>query len=180
MAKPLIPVDTIYDAALEVLETEGVSALNARNLTARLHCSTQTLYQQVGKRDQMIRGVVRHAFARMELDFEPGAEAGETIRRWATTLRAELLAHPALTTLMTVEDRVVVEDYGAHLITALRGHGFSKAQSVRVAGIISHITVSMTHSDILAPGPWDRPEVFETAVEWLVEGMLGTSQRVVD
>lgn len=58
MAKLLISVETIYDEALRVLDTEGVAGLNARNLAARLHCSTRTLYEQVGNREALIRGLV--------------------------------------------------------------------------------------------------------------------------
>jgi AcrR family transcriptional regulator len=172
MPKPLIPVETIYDAALEILEDDGATALNARNLTTRLRCSTKTLYQQVGNREEMIRGVIRYAFAKMELDFRPGADIADTIHSWATTLRAALLARPALGGLMTIEDRGVVVDYAMHLVNALRGYGLDEPGAVRVAGIVSHITISMTLSDIQAPGAWDDPEVFETTLQWLTDGMV--------
>lgn len=172
MPKPLIPVEAIFDAALELLESDGAAALNARALTSRLHCSTKTLYQQVGNREEMIRGVVRHAFAKMELEFRPAADVRGTIRSWASTLRSALLARPALGRLMTVEDRDVVVDYAVPLMTALRGFGFSGSDSVRIAGIVSHITLSMTLSDIQAPGQWDDPEVFETALRWLSDGLV--------
>ena len=49
MAKPLLAVETICDAALQLLDEQGAGALSARNLAASLRCSTRTLYQQVGK-----------------------------------------------------------------------------------------------------------------------------------
>ncbi len=54
MAKPLISVDAIFTRALELLDAEGAQALNARRLAGDLKCSTRTLYQQVGNREQLI------------------------------------------------------------------------------------------------------------------------------
>jgi AcrR family transcriptional regulator len=59
----LISVETIYDGTLRVLDAEGADGLKARNLAARLHCSTRTLYEQVGNCEALIRGLVAHAFA---------------------------------------------------------------------------------------------------------------------
>ena len=58
MAKPLIPVDVIYEHALALIDAEGAEALNARRLAADLKCSTRTLYQQVGNREELIRALV--------------------------------------------------------------------------------------------------------------------------
>ncbi|NED67315.1 TetR family transcriptional regulator, partial [Streptomyces sp. SID10244] len=58
MAKPLIPVETIYERALVLLDDEGDSALSTRRLAADLRISTRTLYQQVGNRENLIRALV--------------------------------------------------------------------------------------------------------------------------
>lgn len=172
MAKPLIPAERIYDAALALLDESGVPGLNAKNLSERLRCSTQTLYQVVGNREQMIRGVVRHAFAQMELDFRPTDDLRTTVYSWSMTLRTAMLAQPTLASLMAVEDREVVTTYGEPLVHAFLAHGFTPATAVRAAGIISHITVSMTVGDIRAPGVMDDPEIFETALVSLTDGLI--------
>ena len=172
MAKPLISPESIYDAALTILETGGASALTARALTATLHCSTKTLYQQVGNRDQMIRGTVAHAFALMKLEFRPGPDITSTIHGWATTLRSAFLAHPALAGLLDRGDRGVIVDYAMPLVQALGGEGLDDRAAVHVAGVLSHVTMSMILTDAHAPGEWDHPEVFETTLRWLLVGLL--------
>ena len=67
MAKPLIPVDVIYEHALALIDAEGAQALNARRLAADLRCSTRTLYQQVGNREELIRALIGRHFSQLQL-----------------------------------------------------------------------------------------------------------------
>jgi hypothetical protein len=54
--------DAIYARALTLLDEEGLAGISARRLAAELHCSTKTLYQQVGTQDRLIRELVaRHS-----------------------------------------------------------------------------------------------------------------------
>ena len=69
MAKPLIPVDVIYEHALALIDAEGAQALNARRLASDLKCSTRTLYQQVGNHEELIRALVGRHFSQLQLDF---------------------------------------------------------------------------------------------------------------
>ena len=173
MAKPLISAESIYDEALEVLATEGAAGLHARNLSTRLRCSTKTLYQQVGNRETMIRGLVAHAFATIDLDFDPGENWQTSVRAWCMALRGALLARPDLCRLMTTSDRTVVIRYVTRLIRILTTHGFDDELAVRSGGVLVHVTLSMTLADLAAPGEWDQPDVFATAVDWLILGMSG-------
>lgn len=69
MAKPLIAVDAIFNKALELLDEHGVESLSTRNLAAALKCSTRTLYQQVGKKDELVGQLFTHYFAGLQLEF---------------------------------------------------------------------------------------------------------------
>jgi AcrR family transcriptional regulator len=69
MAKPLIPVEVIHEHALALVDAEGAQALNARRLASDLKCSTRTLYQQVGNREELIRALVGRHFSQLQLDF---------------------------------------------------------------------------------------------------------------
>lgn len=172
MPRPLISAETIYEAALALVEDGGIDALSMRNLTASLRCSTKTIYQQVGNREDLERGLVAYAFGRMSLGFTPGMTASKTITAFASTLRSVLLASPGLAALMTTADRHAIVEYAVQLVDALKAHGLREHDAVEAAGIINHVTLSMTLSDISAPGEWDRPEVFDTALRWLVLGLL--------
>jgi AcrR family transcriptional regulator len=169
--KPLLSADAIFDEALCVLAEEGAAGLTIRNLAARLRCSNKTLYQQVGAHEVLVRGVVARAFAQLELGFSNDAPWEAAVESWCGALRAELLDHPDLCKLMTTADRDVVVDYVGQLMAVLERDGFTHNQAVRAGGILAHVTLSMTLSDVAAPGQWDDPRVFATTVQWLIEGM---------
>jgi AcrR family transcriptional regulator len=169
--KPLLSADAIFDEALRVLAEEGAAGLTIRNLAGRLKCSNKTLYQQVGSREVLVRGVVARAFAQLELAFSNDAPWEAAVESWCTALRAELLAHTDLCMLMTTADRDVVVDHVGQLMAVLERDGFTHGQAVRAGGILAHVTLSMTLSDVAAPGQWDDPRVFATTVQWLIEGM---------
>jgi AcrR family transcriptional regulator len=171
VAKPLLSVEAIYDEALRVLATDGAAGLNARNLSSRLRCSTKTLYQQVGNRDALVRGVVARAFGSIDIDFSTDMDWQDSVRTWCHALRSALTARPDLCSLMTTADRGVVIGYVTQLIRVLTRHGFSHDDAIRACGILVHVTLSMTLADMAAPGQWDDPAVFDTTVRWLIDGM---------
>jgi AcrR family transcriptional regulator len=169
--KPLLSADAIFDEALRVLAEEGAAGLTIRNLAARLRCSNKTLYQQVGTHEVLVRGVVARAFAQLELAFSTHSAWEVAVESWCMALRAALLDRPDLCKLMTTADRDVVVDYVSRLMAVLERDGFSHGQAVQAGGILAHVTLSMTLSDVAAPGQWDNPRVFATTVQWLIQGM---------
>ncbi len=171
MPKPLLSADAIFDEALRVLAEEGAAGLTIRNLAARLRCSNKTLYQQIGTHEVLVRGVVARAFAQLELAFSTHSTWEVAVESWCMALRAALLDHPDLCKLMTTADRGVVVDYAGQLMAVLERDGFSQSQVVQAAGILAHVTLSMTLSDVAAPGQWDDPRVFATTIQWLIHGM---------
>jgi AcrR family transcriptional regulator len=173
MAKPLISADHIYAAALGLLAEEGITALTARNLTARLHCSAKTLYQQVGNREQMLRGLVAYAFEEIELDFTRGGTWQSSVSSWCLALRDALLARPALGALMSVQDRDVVVRYVNRLVKVLVEQGFTRALAVKTCRVLSHATLSMTLAELAEPGARQRPDYFPTALGWFIQGIEG-------
>lgn len=171
MAKPLISADFIYARALEILTEEGLAGLTARNLTTSLHCSAKTLYQQVGNREQMLRGLVAYAFENIEVDFPVGEDWQASVMSWCLALRNTLCERPDLGRLITVGDRDVVVRYVNRLIKVLVTEGFPSDLAIESGRVLSHATVSMTLADLLGPVEPDRPEFFATAVRWLIRGI---------
>ena len=171
MPKPLLSADAIFDEALRTLADEGAAGLTIRNLAGRLRCSNKTLYQQVGSHEVLMRGVVARAFTQLELAFSADAAWDVAAESWCMALRAELLDHPDLCKLMTTDDRNVVVAYVGQLMEVLERNGFTHSQAIRAGGILAHVTLSMTLSDVAAPGQWDDPRVFATTVGWLIQGM---------
>lgn len=176
MAKPLLSADAIYDEALRALAAEGPAGLAARNLSARLRCSTKTLYRQVGNREDLIRGVVSRAFASIELDFSTDTSWQDSVRSWCQALRTALIQRPGLTSLMTISDSDVVITYVTRLIRVLKQHGFKHKEAVHACDVLVHVALSLTVTDVAVHE--DTPEIFDTTIDWLIQGMASSHDAV--
>jgi AcrR family transcriptional regulator len=150
MAKPLIPVDVIYERALELLDAGGPEALQARRLAADLRISTRTLYQQVGNQDQLIRALVARHFSRLRLEFREYDDWQTTAFHWCTTFHDALRNHPHLTELMTIEDRRSVEDYVNDLVKAALHEGMPRQVAIEACRSLVNVTISHTIVEVRA------------------------------
>jgi AcrR family transcriptional regulator len=144
MAKPLIPVEVIHEHALALIDAEGAQALNARRLASDLKCSTRTLYQQVGNREELIRALVDRHFSQLQLDFHEYDTWESTAEQWSLALHNELHAHPFLTQLMTVDDRGAVTSYVDKLLKSLVQSGLERRLATECCRSLVNTTINHT------------------------------------
>ena len=151
MAKPLVATETIYQTALRILDDKGSEGLSARNLAAALQCSTRTLYQQVGKREELIRQLLDYQFSSFDLEFRRKANWQESAVAWAQAMRLALLAHPNLSRLMTIENRTPIAKYVSQLLKVLLKEGFDEELALRSCRVLIHIVISLSLAEIDTP-----------------------------
>ena len=163
MAKPLIPVDTIIDRALQLLDEFGVEGLSARNLAASLKCSTRTLYEQVGKRDELIGQLFAHYFAGLQMEFDHHRRWQDTAYSWASVLRASLLAHPNLSRLITADHRAPVADYSTELLRHLLKAGFTEELALRSCRVLANVVFALSLSELSKPSSYPAQKRRSTA-----------------
>lgn len=171
MAKPLIPRETIYQKSLELLDSEGIEALSARRLAAELRCSTRTLYDQVGKRYDLIRQLITYHFSQLELEFIEQDRWQSSAENWCSAIRNLMLAHPNLSRMMKLEDRHIIVEHVNRLLKILIAAGFSRALALRSCRVLIHTTMSLTSSELEMPPMEDRQNC-RTGREILFEKML--------
>lgn len=84
--------DKILDAAIELIDTDGLEALTMRRLGERLGVEAMSLYRHVGNKAALLDGVHDALLGRMKV--EPTGEAwDEDLRRIARAFRALLAEH---------------------------------------------------------------------------------------
>jgi AcrR family transcriptional regulator len=142
MARPLIPVDAIYTRALELLDAEGPSALQARRLAADLKISTRTLYQQVGHQELLTRALVARHFSQLRLEFQERKTWEDTALHWCLSLHDALAAHPRLTELMAIDDRAAIEEYVNDLVKAALSEGFPRRLAIECCRGLVNVTIN--------------------------------------
>jgi AcrR family transcriptional regulator len=163
MAKPLIPVEVIYERALALLDAEGSGALTTRRLAAELKISTRTLYQQVGSREELIRALVARHLSQLKLDFHEYDDWESTALHWCMGLHNALHAHPYLTELMTIDDRNAVMSYVDELVNATLREGIPKKLTVECCRALVNLTIN--HSIVEVRGMHEPKLSRESAAE---------------
>jgi AcrR family transcriptional regulator len=182
MARPLIPVETIYTRALELLDAEGIDALQARKLAADLKISTRTLYQQIGNREQLIRALVARHLSQLRLDFREYDTFDSTALHWCLALHDTLRAHPFLTEMMAIDDRKAVEDYVNDLVKAALSEGFPRKIAIECCRTLVNVTINHTivgvralrepeHSAGTASEVRKIEKNFPTTIRWILLGV---------
>ncbi|MGK5628974.1 TetR/AcrR family transcriptional regulator [Streptomyces sp. URMC 123] len=99
--QPALSREQIVSAALELLDAEGIEALSMRKLGTRLNAGATSLYTHVANKDELIELVVDEVHGEVEV---PAADDPELWReaaaRCAESLRATILAHPWLASVL--------------------------------------------------------------------------------
>jgi AcrR family transcriptional regulator len=182
MAKPLIPVEVIYQRALALLDAEGSTALTTRRLAADLKISTRTLYQQVGSREELIRALVSRHFSELTLEFHEYEDWESTALHWCTALHDALHAHPFLTELMTIDDRNAVMEYVEELVNVTLQEGIPQELAIECCRALVNLTINHaivevrgSHEPKLSRGSAaeaDRIEKnFPMSIRWILAGV---------
>jgi len=98
MARPRTPLlsrERIVDAALAVVDGEGLDALSTRRLATALSVSGPSLYNHFATKDELLDAVVDRVMGEVDLSMFDTAESWRAaLRDWARSYRAALAAHP--------------------------------------------------------------------------------------
>jgi AcrR family transcriptional regulator len=86
--------ERIVEVAIEILDTDGESALTFRALTARLATGSGAIYWHVANKNDLLAATTDEFIARVMTEMIGGAEPGEAIRAIALGLFEAIDAHP--------------------------------------------------------------------------------------
>ncbi len=90
-----LTVERVVDAALAVIDREGLDALTMRHLAAELSTASASLYRHVASREELLAIVVDHVIG--EVEYPPAHLDGRSrVEELAVGLREVLRAHPNL------------------------------------------------------------------------------------
>jgi AcrR family transcriptional regulator len=123
----------IVSAALELVDSEGLSALSMRKLGARLGVDPMAIYYYVPNKDALLDAIVEAVMAEIDLSFDvPSAPAEERIVGAARSYRDALIAHVnALPIVLSRGPRTPAAMRPVELlISMLRDAGLSPAQAM--------------------------------------------------
>lgn len=96
-----ITVERALDAALAILDAEGLAALTMRRLADELDTGQASLYRHFASRDELVAELVDHFLGRLT-DAPPPRLGWRDAAQWgANRFRKQLRTHPAMVPLLT-------------------------------------------------------------------------------
>jgi len=183
MARPLLDSDTIYEAALCLIEEGEPGALTARNLATKLRCSTRTLYKQVGKQTQLIASLLDYYFRSKTPIFAADHSWQTVITQWSCDLRQIILARPNLAAHLTPENHAAIAGYTRPLLMFLIASGFEAPAAADICKSLAHVVISLAHAEFATqkyPAPTPPDATTEADVTSLLYTSLAEDQAAVN
>jgi AcrR family transcriptional regulator len=92
-----LTLDRILDAALELVDEDGLDGLTMRRLAARLDCGHASLYRHVAGHDEVVVLLVDRVLGSIRFDGPVTSDPRAMAERALRSYRAALLEHPKLT-----------------------------------------------------------------------------------
>lgn len=104
--------ERVLEAALRLVDGEGMGALSMRRLGAELGVDPMAVYHHVPGKGAVVSGLVEKVFAEMRVPPSGGASGGgwqDRVRAWARAYRGVVRSHPNLV-LEIVSDAAAVSE----------------------------------------------------------------------
>ena len=149
----------IFEAALRLVDREGIEALTMRRLAADLGVATMSLYSHVPNKEQLLLGVVNLATGEIAIP-DPGVSAWDALRAITRDFRRVALLHPNLVPLIVRQPPTGAE--GLYVLEAaldaLRRAGLDPAQAARAYRVSASFAIGFVS---LECGGFFKPVDFE-------------------
>lgn len=145
--QPSLSRDQIVRAAIELLDTEGLSGLSMRRLGTRLDAGATSLYWYVRKKDDLLELAIDAILGEIELPDLETVGWRVAARDLATSFRAMILRHTWMTALFGRHPAIGPQSMrlGERMVEVLTAAGFSGLDIAHASSLLmSHAIGSAT------------------------------------
>jgi AcrR family transcriptional regulator len=130
-----LDADEVIDAAIALLDEEGLDAVSMRSVGARLGVSPVPLYSRVGNKDALLEAMAERLMAGMAPALEPGEAWAAYAERWAMAVRRRF-SRSAELRLVVGNPRAPFVEASRPLIDTLREQGFEADEAVQACRLL--------------------------------------------
>jgi AcrR family transcriptional regulator len=128
--KPALTRAAVIEAALDLIDAEGLSALNLRKLATRLGVSAMTPYSYFSDKADLLNAMTGHALEPLRADPDSAAPWDQQVESAMTGMHHALAQHPgAVELIMAQSDTQLLDAFRQRLIAVLERAGLSRDQS---------------------------------------------------
>ncbi len=171
--------DRIIEAALQIIDADGVDALSMRRLAATLGVQAMSLYNHVGGKADVLDGVTEYITADMQLSKRTDGDWEDGIRSVSYAFRRAALRHPragelVLTRQLASPGALPVINCS---LTVLLEHGFDEANAVHALRLLIAFQVGSLMRQFHSPA---FPQEDESDVREREEHLAGSGYAAVE
>jgi AcrR family transcriptional regulator len=151
-----LTADDVVDAALRIVEADGVAALTMRRLADEIGSAVTAIYHHVGNRDALLDLLVDRLLADMGSVRASGRSPKTRIASLARQWRAQLLAHPDVIGLAHERSKIplVFQPIQAALATELAALGLrGEDAALAVRALQFHVASAVVLQRTASRGP---------------------------
>jgi AcrR family transcriptional regulator len=143
--------DRIVDAAIALVERDGLAAFSMRRLASELDAGTMSLYNHVTDKNDLFDAIAARVAG--EVHLSEGGDWQTVVRSWATESRRVLLDHRSLIPIVIAPERFEhIGRAGLVVLERLQSLGLSEADALRVVRVVARYF----SGTILFDAPWGR------------------------
>ena len=143
--------ERVLEAALVVIDRDGLERLSMRRLGSELGVEAMSLYNHVADKDDVLDGVVGLLWCEVDRRASSGGDWAQQARSFAAAVRRTAHEHPHAYPLVLIRgvlpDRLMA--MGSRLVGSLREAGFGELAPQAMLALASHAT-----SQALAEVSW--------------------------
>lgn len=145
-----IDARAITDAALRVVDADGLAALSMRRLATELGVAAPSLYHHVAGKDALLDALVARVGAGADVSFFAEHPWDTALLRWGRTYHAALLAHPGVAPLFVRSPGTSpaalrrVDTVHGGLVDA----GWSPREATEIAAAVKFLVVGATTGSV--------------------------------
>ena len=170
--RPRLTRERITEAALFLVDRDGLDALSMRRLGRELGVEAMSLYEHVANKDDILDGLLDVLFSRIELPPTDGREWDDVARALFLAFRREFLRHPkAVPLLATRSARSATSLAPIEMsLGILRRAGFTRQGAVDAHRVLMSFTIGYLQSEAaVAADPEAVPHSWGTAAYALLD-----------
>lgn len=150
--KPMLSRAAVIEAALDLIDADGLAALNLRKLATRLGVSAMTPYSYFADKADLLTAMLGHALEPLAADLDPSQPWDVQVDGAMRDLHAVLEQHPGAVELILAEsDAPRLEEFRQRLIGVLSETGLSPVRGADALRTLTSYILGYTLLQRLRP-----------------------------
>jgi AcrR family transcriptional regulator len=168
--QPMLTRQRIVEAALAIVDADGLDALSTRRLAGMLEVRAPSLYNHFRTKDEILDAVGDAIIGEVDLSMFGREQWPDALRAWARAYRAALIAHPNIVPFLArgpgrrpAALRLADAVYGA-MVDA----GWPPSYATRIGAMMRYVVAGSTLGSF-AHGFLDDPDLYDGRYPHLVD-----------